>query len=163
MRRIRKPGRNILTVLLTICLIIFVVAASWANSVDVLQERAKNLYDVKDYRGALALFQRILKESPDNGSALDFSGWCLRYLGDWASAEKNLNHALEVLHGSEGRWVMVGLGETYLGAGNYEKAVGSFGKAISIAPEEEELVVRSLKGLAWSYASMGKEKEFDEI
>ena len=162
MRRIRKPDRNIFTVVLTICLIISVAAVSWANSVDVLQERAKNLYDVKDYRGALGLFQRILQEFPDNGSALDFSGWCLRYLGDWASAEKTLNHALEVLNGSEGRWVMVGLGETYLGAGNYQKAVSSFDTAISLAPEEEELVVRSLKGIAWAYASMGKEKEFDE-
>ena len=69
-----------------------------ASSSDLF-ERARNLYDVKDYRSALSLYDVILSSDPRNAEALDFSGWCCRYMGDLSSAEKRFIGALGVLDG----------------------------------------------------------------
>ena len=135
------------------------VAAGAAYSSELLRERAKNLYSVQDYRGALALFDRLLGEIPGDGEALDYSAWCLRYLGDWKSAEERFFQALDAPAGALTSWIHVGLGETYLGAGDEQKAVVSFRKAIESAPDDEELFLRSQKGIAWAAAFLGEREE----
>lgn len=132
----------------------------WAGA-DDLRDRAQNLYKVQDYRGALTLFDRLLSEKPDDGSALDFSAWCLRYLGDWKSAEARFDLALEVLPGKDGSWATVGLGETLLGSQAYARAIETFNKAIDLSPEDDELVLRCLKGIAWAQAFLGDRGGFD--
>ena len=136
-------------------------AAGAARSSELLRERAKNLYSVQDYRGALALFDRLLGEVPGDGEALDYSAWCLRYLGDWKSAEERFFQALDAPSGALTSWIHVGLGETYLGAGDEQKAVTSFQKAIESAPDDEELFLRSQKGIAWASAFLGEREEHE--
>jgi tetratricopeptide (TPR) repeat protein len=126
-----------------------------AEAAPTLFERAKNLYDVKEYNLALTLFDKVLALEPENGEALDFASWCHRYLGDWESAKNGFERAELLLPGDQAKWVKVGLGETWLGAGGYEEAASAFTQAIDLSPDEDELVVRSLKGLAIAYASMG--------
>lgn len=135
-------------------------AAGAACSSELLRERAKNLYSVQDYRGALALFDRLLGEIPGDGEALDYSAWCLRYLGDWKSAEERFFQALDAPSGALTSWIHVGLGETYLGAGDERKAVASFQKAIESAPGDDELFLRSQKGIAWAAAFFGEREEY---
>ena len=119
--------------------------AQAASSGDLF-ERAKNLYDVKDYRSALSLYDVILSSDPRNAEALDFSGWCCRYTGDLSSAEKRFNDALGVLEEEPSKWVHVGLGEAYLQAGLYDKALASFEKARGVASGDSEVILRALKG-----------------
>lgn len=128
--------------------LLFLLCAAPACAIDVndLFERAKNLYDVKDYRGALSLYDAVLSSDPRNAEALDFSGWCCRYMGDLSSAEKRFNDALGVLDGEPSKWVHVGLGEAYLQAGLYEKALASFEKARGVASGDSEVILRALKG-----------------
>ncbi len=111
-----------------------------------LFERAKNLYDVKDYRAALSLFDAILSADSCDGIALDFSGWCCRYTGDLSSAERRFNRALEILKEESAKWVHVGLGETFLQAGLYDKALLSFENGRAVASGDSEVILRALKG-----------------
>ena len=142
-------------------LTLLICAAGTACSSELLRERAKNLYSVQDYRGAFALFERLLGEVPGDGEALDYSAWCLRYLGDWKSAEERFFQALDAPSGALTSWIHVGLGETYLGAGDERKAILSFRKAIESAPEDEELYLRSSKGIAWAAAFLGEREEYE--
>ncbi len=132
----------------------------WAGAED-LRDRAQNLYKVQDYCGALTLFDRLLSEKPDDGSALDFSAWCLRYLGDWKSAEARFDLALKALPGKDGSWATVGLGETLLGYQAYARAIETFNVAIDLSPEDDELVLRCLKGIAWAQAFLGDREGFE--
>jgi tetratricopeptide (TPR) repeat protein len=145
-----------------ICLCLFTGSSSFASS-EHLRERALNLYSVMDYRGALVLFLKLTEQSPHDGPSWDYAGWCYRYEGDWKSALECFEQALPHLPGEEGAWAVVGMGETYLGGRDYEKAFHSFSEAISRAPEEEELVLRSLKGMAWTSVFSGDIQGYQEI
>ncbi|GHV40330.1 hypothetical protein FACS1894187_21200 [Synergistales bacterium] len=112
-----------------------------------LHERAKNLYDVGDYRAALNFYERLLEREPDDGDALDLSAWCLRYLGDRKSAEEMFEKALGVLRGGDAVWSLIGLGEIYLDGGLYEQSVTRFEEALSAAPDNEEATERALRGI----------------
>ena len=125
-----------------------------AFAAETLFERAKNLYDVREYRVALAYFQKITESEPENGEAWDFAGWCHRYNGDWESALAAFAKAKELLPGERSKWVSVGEGEAYYGAGVYEKSVAAFKEAVSLAPDDEELAVRSAKGMIFAYAAL---------
>ena len=153
-----KSRRVFLTVLV-FCMLLAgsIVFAVEKNGNAFLLERAKNLYGVGDYARALTLFRKAVLNEPNNGEALDFAGWCSRYLGDWGTAEKTFTEAKTLLHGYDGRWVLAGLGETYLGAALFQKSAEVFQEAITLAPEDDELVIRCLKGLALAYASLGDE------
>ncbi|MCF4152406.1 tetratricopeptide repeat protein [Dethiosulfovibrio sp. F2B] len=146
---------------LWLCGILILSATPLWAGVDELRERAQNLYRVQDYRGALTLFDRVLSEKPEDGTSLDFSAWCLRYLGDWKSAEARFDRALAVLPGEEGSWATVGLGETLLGSEAYARAIETFNGAIDLSPQDDELVLRCLKGIAWAQAFLGDRQGFD--
>lgn len=139
-----------------------VALAAEKSETGYLLERAKNLYGVGDYARAVTLFRRTLQHEPDNSEAMDFTGWCYRYLGDWGSAEKTFLEAKPRLPGFEGRWVQAGLGETYLGSALFQKSADAFIEAIALAPDDEELLIRCLKGLALAYASLGDEEKMLE-
>ena len=70
------------------CIMCVCSSARGESDVAELTERGKNLYFVRDYRGARMLFARALTIDRNNGEILDFMGWCHRYLGNWASAER---------------------------------------------------------------------------
>jgi lipoprotein NlpI len=129
-------------------------AFSPSMAAESLFERAKNLYDIHEYRLSLVLFERVIAQDPDNGEAWDFASWCNRYLGNFETARQGFEKAEQLLPGKLAKWVKVGLGETYLGAGAYESAALAFNQAIELDPEDEELVVRSRKGLALADAGM---------
>jgi tetratricopeptide (TPR) repeat protein len=124
-----------------------------AFAAETLFDRAKNLYDVREYKFALAYFQKVIENEPENGEAWDFAGWCHRYNGDWESALAAFARAKELLPREDAKWVKVGEGETYYGAGVYDKAVSAFADAISLAPDDEELAVRAAKGIIFAYAA----------
>jgi tetratricopeptide (TPR) repeat protein len=126
--------------------------SSWAAESPF--ERARNLYDIHEYRLALVLFEKSLAQNPENGEAWDYASWCNRYIGNWESARQGFERAEQLLPGKLSKWVKVGLGETYLGAGAFGYAVRAFTQAIELDPDDEELVTRSLKGLALSHANL---------
>ena len=134
-----------------------------ASSNTTLMERAKNLYSIQDYNNALTLFEKLLTTEPENGEAWDYASWCHRYLGNWNQARQGFGRAETLLPGAEAKWVKVGLGETFLGAGQGGNSVRAFSEAIGLAPEDDELVVRSLKGLVLARASLGDAPQMEEV
>jgi tetratricopeptide (TPR) repeat protein len=132
-------------IFLLLAVLLLYVATVWAN--DALHERAKNLYDVGDYRAALNLYERILAQNPDDGTAVDLSAWCLRYLGKLKNSEEMFEKALTLLHGEDTVWVFIGLGEIYLDGKLYEKATPRFQEALKAAPNNPEAVERASRGI----------------
>jgi tetratricopeptide (TPR) repeat protein len=133
-----------------------------ASAAETLFERARNLYDVHAYETALALFERVAAAEPENGAAWDYASWCNRYLANWDAARQGFEKAGSLLPGKDGKWVKVGLGETYFGAGQYADAVGAFGEAIALDGDDAELVARALKGVALASASIPDEAAMNE-
>lgn len=129
--------------------LIFSVAleARASSSASALHDRAKNLYDVGNYRAALSLYERILAENPGDGLAWDLSAWCLRYLGDRESAEKNYKKSLTLLSGDESVWPLIGLGELYLDGGLYDEALVRLREALGIASDNAEAAGRAYSGI----------------
>ena len=154
--------RKLLVLLTVICVAVTCSSVAAEETMESLMERGRNLYGVGDYQSSLILFQKAIGKDANNGEALDYAGWCHRYLSNWASAEVTFQKALSLLPGASGKWVQVGLGETYLGAPVYDKAIVAFQQAMSLAPEDAELVVRSLKGIVIAYASLGDESKMIE-
>jgi hypothetical protein len=140
----------------------FVRVASAMTESERFMERAKNLYGVQEYSAAKIFFEKVISLDPENGEAWDYGSWCDRYLGDWERAEEGFKKAQSLLPGDLSKWVEVGLGETYLGASVYEKSIEAFTRAMELAPDDAELVVRSLKGLAFAYASLGNSAKLEE-
>ncbi|MDR2527954.1 MAG: hypothetical protein LBD04_02905 [Synergistaceae bacterium] len=136
--------------------LLFPVAAVGADAERALRERAKNLYDVGDYRMALNLYERILERNPKDGAALDLSGWCLRYLGDRKSAEERFENALTWLSGEDAVWVLIGLGELYLDGNLYDKAQTRLEEALKVAPSNAEAVERAARGLTAARKNLEK-------
>jgi tetratricopeptide (TPR) repeat protein len=102
---------------------------------------------VGDYRAALNLYERILAQNPDDGTAVDLSAWCLRYLGKLKSSEEMFEKALTLLHGEDAVWVFIGLGEIYLDGKLYEKATSCFQEALKVAPNNPEATERASRGI----------------
>ena len=119
-----------------------------------LHERAKNLYDVGDYRAALNLYERILARDPNDGVAVDLSGWSLRYLGDRKSAEEMFMKALTMLQGEDAVWVLVGLGEIYLDRGMFFEALSRFEEVLKYAPSDAEAQCRASRGIELAKAAL---------
>ncbi|GHV48124.1 hypothetical protein FACS1894204_12170 [Synergistales bacterium] len=154
-----KMSRKIVSFVSIVVFCAVFLTASWAAP--SLLERAVNLYGIQDYSNALVLFDKVLETDPRNGEALDYASWCHRYLGNWETARVGFEKA-KTLPGALPQWLNVGLGETLLGAGVYENAIEAFKRAIDEAPEEEELIVRSLKGISFAYASLGDSANAEE-
>ena len=112
-----------------------------------LHERAKNLYDVGDYRAAFNLYERILRDNPDDGLAWDISAWCLRYLGDAKSSEENYKRALLLLKGEDAIWSFIGLGELYIDSGRYEDALAKLREAKGLAAGNDEAMERTARDI----------------
>ncbi|MDR1508926.1 MAG: hypothetical protein LBS53_04750 [Synergistaceae bacterium] len=128
---------------LAVLLAAFVPPASAAG----LHDRAKNLYDVGDYYAAFNLYERILRDDPNDGLAWDISAWCLRYLGDAKSAEANYKKALLLLKGENAIWSFIGLGELYIDNGRYEDALVKLREAKGLAAENEEAAERTARDI----------------
>ncbi|MDR1978899.1 MAG: tetratricopeptide repeat protein [Synergistaceae bacterium] len=135
------------TVILFLAAIVLSFCATSSRANEELHKRAKNLYDVGDYRAALNLYERILGQDPEDGTALDLSAWCLRYLGELKSSEEMFEKALTLLRGEDAVWVFIGLGEIYLDGKLYEKAVPRFQEALKAAPGDQEVTERASRGL----------------
>lgn len=142
--------------------LLFVRGSFAATESERFMERAKNLYGVQEYSAAKVFFEKAIALDPENGEAWDYAGWCDRYLGNWERAEEGFEKAKSLLPGDLSKWVEAGLGETYLGAGAYEKSIEAFTRAMELTPDDEELVVRSLKGRVFAYASLGDFSKMEE-
>ncbi|MDR3231308.1 MAG: hypothetical protein LBT65_07700 [Synergistaceae bacterium] len=146
--------RAIIFSLLMAAPLLFCTARAQASA--ELHERAKNLYDVRDYRAALNLCERILAKNPDDGTAADLSAWCLRYLGERKSAEDMYEKALTMLKGEDAVWALIGLGEIYLDGEVYDRALSRLQEALLAAPKNQEASERASRGIELAKKALEK-------
>ena len=156
--------RRIFSLVVLVVILVFPapLMSSAQDLVENLQERALNLYRVQDYRGALSLFLRVVEEKSDDGSAWDYAGWCYRYQMDWENSLRCFDRALALLPGAEGAWVLVGVGESNLGKGEYRQACVAFQDAMKRSPDDRELRLRCLKGVTWACVFDGDLKGYEQ-
>ena len=103
---------------------------SHTSNTGYLHEQARQLYNTGDYRGALSIYETILRSHPSDGTALDLAAWCRRYIGDLQGAEDTFKKALNIFQGTSANWLYVGLGETYLEGGDYANALDLLQKVL---------------------------------
>ncbi|MDR1482386.1 MAG: hypothetical protein LBI74_07160 [Synergistaceae bacterium] len=139
--------KKIVTISIIAVFLMLHTIQAMASSIEELHERAKNLYDVGDYRAALNLYERILDGNAEDGLAWDLSAWCLRYLDDRDNAEKNYKRALELLTSDDIVWPMIGLGEIYMNGRRYEDALTCLREALGIASGNEEASGRAKRDI----------------
>ncbi|GHS93118.1 hypothetical protein AGMMS50276_02670 [Synergistales bacterium] len=141
-------SKKLWILLLTICVAVGVTSAERGEAAnEALHSRAKNLYDVGDYRAALNLYEKILENDPNDVLAIDLSAWCMRYLGDRKSAVAAFEKALALSSGEDAVWILIGLGEIYLDSGVYEDSQKYFKDALLAAPDNEEATERASRNL----------------
>ncbi|GAB4331708.1 MAG: hypothetical protein Kow0099_03130 [Candidatus Abyssubacteria bacterium] len=98
-----------------------------------------------DFEGAAAIFERVIKESPDNAAAHHQLGRCRMKLGDFQAAVEEIETAIRL---SSGRIAArLDLGTLYLAVGDVAKAKVQFMRALKI----NESNVKAMAGLGAAY------------
>lgn len=129
------------------------------------------LYKKRDFDGAGDYFQRALEQQPDNPFSLYTSGACAYHLGEWADAENYwlrtvkltenrpsseqadsqeafLSHEVTVRSRTIYFLTCKALGTLYFEQDSIREAVGFLRKALSLSPEDTDILFFLGKGLA---------------
>jgi tetratricopeptide (TPR) repeat protein len=85
-----------------------------------LYKQASAMVDAKDYRGAMAILDKIIAKNPRNADALNLMGFCSRKTGEGDEAEEYYGKALAINPNHLGANEY--LGEYYLEEKNLTKA-----------------------------------------
>lgn len=120
--------RNILPVMTALALFAAAPAvhAAGTGMSDVLQsggddyQAAVKAVDAKEYRKAIGLLDKVLKEKPDNPNALNYLGFSHRKLGEYSLAVTYYKRALQLDPSHRGANEY--LGEAYVELGNLPAA-----------------------------------------
>jgi DNA-binding winged helix-turn-helix (wHTH) protein/tetratricopeptide (TPR) repeat protein len=109
----------------------------------------KTQYDW-DWSGAEREFQRALALDPYDGSTHQLHGWYLIALGRTVEAQAEMSRGLEAGAGDD--FSLWGLGMSFYFAGQYEKAVEQYRRAIAVEPKSHW----SHLLLGWAYEQQGR-------
>jgi len=108
-------------------------------------EKANQLFNEKDYDGALAILEQFLAQNQTAYQAYILVGDCYREKGDFDKAVETYNKAIEEAKKDEkmGKEItakgLAAIGDSYLRRGDFEKAQGFFKESIDTYPENETL------------------------
>jgi tetratricopeptide (TPR) repeat protein len=108
-------------------------------------ERANQLFNDKDYDGALVILEQFLAQNQTVYQAYILVGDCHKEKGDFDKAIEAYNKAIEEAKTDElmGKEMtakgLAGIGDCYLRRGDFEKAQGFFKESIDTYPENETL------------------------
>ena len=115
-------------------------SSSSSSSVPALYKQASAKVDATDYRGAMAILDKIIAKDPRNPDALNLMGFCDRKLGNTDEALEYYNKALAIKPNHVGANEY--LGELYLELKNLPKAeerLKVLAKACNGCEEQQEL------------------------
>jgi tetratricopeptide (TPR) repeat protein len=108
-------------------------------------DKATDLFNQKDYDGALAILEQFLAQNPTAYQAYALVGDCYREKGDFDKAIEAYDKAVEEAKKDEkmGKEVMAkglaAIGDCYLRKGDFEKAQSFFKQSVDAYPENETL------------------------
>lgn len=83
-------------------------------------DAGRKAVDARDWKGAVALFQKVVARDPKNADAFNYLGYAYRNLGDYDSAFRHYGQALALDPKHKGAHEYIG--EAYLKTGNLAKA-----------------------------------------
>lgn len=92
--------------------------------------------NAQDWKGAIKLYEKALKEDPKFVEAYDNIAVCYRRLGDFENAIKNYNKSLELY--PNGAMAHQNLGLIYGIQKEYDKAINEYKEVQKINPEDPE-------------------------
>lgn len=108
-------------------------------------EKANQLFNDKDYDGALAILEQFLAQNQTAYQAYILVGDCYKEKGDYEKAIETYNKAIEEAKKDEkmGKEItakgLAAIGDCYMRQGDFEKAQGFFKQSIDTYPENETL------------------------
>jgi len=113
-----------------------------------LFDRAKELYDNKDYTGALSHFEEFLQKNPAVYQVYYNIGLCHQELGDWDKALENYEQFLEKIPKDDPTYLedqslkqavsstYYKMGQCYIKLEQFDKALESFEKTVELNPDD---------------------------
>ncbi len=108
-------------------------------------EKANQLFNDKDYDGALAILEQFLAQNQTAYQAYILVGDCYKEKGEFEKAIETYNKAIEEAKKDEkmGKEItakgLAAIGDCYMRQGDFEKAQGFFKQSIDTYPENETL------------------------
>ncbi len=136
----RPVPRSVFTLLFVVLFLAFAGGGILYYHTAVRPERqyqeATRLFDEKDYAGALALYQKVLRSRPERRDTLFQIGYCQEMLGQDSEAAASYTHHLENQPRDLNAYLH--LGNIYLRMGQFESALSPFERAARLAPSNAE-------------------------
>ena len=90
----------------------------------------------KDFKGAIKLYKKAIKEDPNFVEAYDNAGLCYRRLGDFKNAKKYYKKSIELY--PEGNMAHMNLGVVYNIEKNYTAAIAEYKEIQKYSPNDPE-------------------------
>ena len=136
----RPLPKSVFTLLFVLLVAAFAGGGIFYYHTAILPEKqyqtATRLFDEKDYAGALALYQKVLKSRPERRDTLFQIGYCQEMLGQDTEAATNYVRHLENQPRDLGAFLR--LGNIYLRQGQFEAALAPFERAVKLSPQNAE-------------------------
>jgi tetratricopeptide (TPR) repeat protein len=98
--------------------------------------QATEKHKAEDYKGAIKLYEKALKEDPKFAEAYDNMAVCYRRLGDFKSAIENYNKSIEIY--PQGTMAHENLGVIYGIEKKYNEAIAEYEIVQKLEPENPE-------------------------
>lgn len=125
-------------------------AGVWADAIQDYSKQANDLIQRKDFNGAIASFNNIIRLDRRNAWAYTTRGWCYQQLGQHQQAIIDISYGLTLnpqdAQGFDNR------GFSYQQMGKYDKSIEDFNHALRINPN----LPSARTNLAWVYNKLGK-------
>ncbi len=106
------------------------------KNIDELYVEANTLYEQGNYAGAIALYEQIMAQQPNNTRPILNAAHTYRYWGKYDQSEELFLAALKI--DDTNSWVYTDLGKLYRNMNEYEKAETVFQKSLSLNPNRSE-------------------------
>ncbi len=138
--------------IILICLL-FVETISYASTIESLLQEARNKVVSNDFEGAVAIYDSILKEDPQNLSALNGKARVLSWMGNYDAATGIYKTILS--EDPENIESLTGLADVYAWQKDYKRAIELLEPHLKKHPYEKELLIRLSRYYLWE----GKKRE----
>lgn len=119
---------------------------------------ALEMHDRGQYAEAIALYENILRQDPENVRAVMQMAHTYRYWGRFEESEQTYLKAARL--SPTDAWVWVDLGKLYRNMGRYDDAESAFEKAQSLDPENADVYGY---GLGYLYLEMKRYAQAEEM
>ena len=144
-----RPDRGALIVVALLLLVSFTGTIVHAASVDSRLREARQKAVAKDYRGAIALYDKLLSDDGGNREALKGKARTLSWMGHYNEAREIYRKVLKMA--PDDIEAITGIADTYAWQKQYYRAIKLLETSLKKYPDRRELLIRLARYHLWSH------------